>query len=68
LFEVHGGLILWDDNADLITGAELFELGSNRGKVAVTGQNQGGIKLICYGIGKQGDGDVYGGFFSSWAW
>ena len=63
LFEVHGGLSLGDDYADLLFRAKLLQFGGNRSQIAVAGQDKGGIKFVRYGIGKQGDGDIYIGFF-----
>jgi len=62
LLKVHGGLVLRDDDTDFLTGAEFLEFGGHWGKVAVPGQDKGSIKFVCYGIGKQGYGDVDVGF------
>jgi hypothetical protein len=43
LFEVHNGLVLWDDDADFLAGAEFLEFGGYGGKVAVPGEDKGGI-------------------------
>jgi hypothetical protein len=62
LFEVHDGLVLGDDNADLPAGAEFSELGGNRGQVAIPGKNTSSVEFVRYRIGKDGNGDVYVGF------
>jgi hypothetical protein len=59
LFEVHGRLVLRNDDTDLLTGTEFLEFGCYGGKIAVPGQDKGGIKSISHGVGKQSNGNVY---------